>query len=458
MSEESRWSYTRGSRPEGVIVYDGASKIHSHHDTDIARGQHNSWDLVRLHLFGELDKGASDNTLVMELPSSKAMMKFAAEQPELRNAQAREEMEDLGPLPEPNAVLSIEEGAGSLARRVCDVLRNPTIPRWLLTDILEHGVIALMAGPRGSFKSFIALDWTCRIAQAGHCVYVISAEGGDFDRRVKAWIRVFNKGDDSLPIFVVERRLDLSTVEGIQAIRNDCQRLAIEPKLFVLDTFSKLSGGMDENSNTDVKAFIGRLDNGLKRAETGFDATVLLVAHTGHSDAGRPRGASALAADTDAEYIVARQPEGSVLVTRERFKSSPELGPLALKPDIVNLGYHDADGNAITSLVLHPIDAPTFKKQRNEPRTQVQRMLLNDVKNELKGGAKAFMEVVRALASRLPTGEGRDQRTQRMQRAVSALVEGGFIHNRDNVLSIAELPNAVSVSSDEFDILPERTL
>src|SRR5690606_8998190 len=136
--------------------------------------------------------------------------------------------------------------------------------------------------------------------------------------------------------------------EGIELIRRDCNRLNIRPKLFVLDTFSKLSGGLDENDNTAVKAFIGRLDNGLKRA---FGATVLMVAHTGHSTQSRARGASALAADTDAEYIVARQ-HGAVSVSRERFKSSPELVPLHYQPAVVELGRKDAKGRMVTSLAL----------------------------------------------------------------------------------------------------------
>ncbi|MFX4404571.1 AAA family ATPase, partial [Acinetobacter baumannii] len=85
-------------------------------------------------------------------------------------------------------------------------------------DTLEHGVIAVVAGKRGSYKSFIALDWSFRVARDVGPVYVISGEGGDYDRRAKAWIKQHGGGDESLPLYIVERRLDLNTTEGLKLI------------------------------------------------------------------------------------------------------------------------------------------------------------------------------------------------------------------------------------------------
>ena len=95
--EESRWTYAMGSRPEGVIIYDGGAKLHSHHDTDPARGQHNAFDLVRLHKFGALDKAVPPGTPITEPPSFKAMAEFAASLPEVAAQQAVEEFEELPP-------------------------------------------------------------------------------------------------------------------------------------------------------------------------------------------------------------------------------------------------------------------------------------------------------------------------------------------------------------------------
>lgn len=82
-SNAARRTFTRGSRADGCVIYDDDTKFHSHHDTDPARGQHNSFDLVRLHHFGEHDKGVAADTPLAKLPSSRAMVDFCNGLPEL---------------------------------------------------------------------------------------------------------------------------------------------------------------------------------------------------------------------------------------------------------------------------------------------------------------------------------------------------------------------------------------
>lgn len=460
--EDSRWTYEKGSVAEGVIVYDGGTKLHSHHDSDPARGQNNAFDLVRLHKFGHLDKDIPPGKLVTELPSYRAMYDFAMSQPEVQAEMVDGEFEDLGELaPDEQIPADHTKGAGALARRICDVLKNPTIPRWLIPDYIEHGVIALLVGKRGSYKSFIALDWSMRIASAGRAVYVISAEGGDFDRRAKAWWSRYgdDRSIDEVPLYVVERRLNLSDKDGVQMIRQDCLALGIRPVLFVLDTFSKLSGGLDENENSAVKQFIGMLDNGLKRKETGFDATVLVVAHTGHSDDSRARGASALGADTDAEYIVKRnESDGTVQVTRERFKSSPELPPVHYRPDVVDLGYPDGTGRNVTSLVLERVEREVEAKgKRREPRGVAQRAMYAVIQRLAPDGrALAVGDVARefaALQAARPDGKGR-ARLDNAYRALNGLVaeEFAFFSQGETMVSLTRAEQILSEFDEE---LPE---
>lgn len=101
MPENSRWTFRGGSRPEGLILYDegpngGSLKAHSNHDTDVARGQQNSFDLCRLHLFGRLDTSEDIKNHVTARPSYKAMVDFALKQPEVRKQLVVDEgFEDL---------------------------------------------------------------------------------------------------------------------------------------------------------------------------------------------------------------------------------------------------------------------------------------------------------------------------------------------------------------------------
>lgn len=428
-SNPDRWTYTAGSRPEGAIVYDGGLKLHSHHDTDPARGQHNAFDLVRLHRFHELDKSAAPGTPVNELPSYGAMAELVRGLAEYK-ALALHDFEDLGPpitvdvvAPTPAA-----EPGPVLAHPLAYKLEHPTSPDWLIPDVLERGVIAVMAGQRGSYKSFLSLHWAMGVAAEGAPVYVVSAEGGDFDRRATAWLAHHAPVTDpaKVPLYVAERRMDLNSHDGIELIRQDCLRLGIRPKLFVLDTYSKLSGGLDENSNTEVKAFIGRLANGLQRPDTGFGATVLMVAHTGHTETGRPRGASALGADTDAEYVVQRTPDGGVTVSRERFKSSPELPPLSFTPVSVKLGRQDAAGNEITSLVMVPSESRPYSPTVRLKGT-VQKMIHDLLRQQAVPMDDG--EVIRQVAGVLTRRPGdRDQRPTRVARSIESMVALGILH------------------------------
>jgi hypothetical protein len=100
---EGRWTYTEGSRPEGAVVYDEDTKLHSHHDTDPARGQHNAFDLVRLHRFAELDSALDmegEPVPITERPSFKAMAALANDDAGLAaETLADLEFSDLGPAP-----------------------------------------------------------------------------------------------------------------------------------------------------------------------------------------------------------------------------------------------------------------------------------------------------------------------------------------------------------------------
>lgn len=73
-----RYTYLEGSTSGGVVVYEDDKFAYSNHATDPA-GQYlcNSFDLVRLHKFSELDENAKDNTPAHKMPSFVKMTEFA---------------------------------------------------------------------------------------------------------------------------------------------------------------------------------------------------------------------------------------------------------------------------------------------------------------------------------------------------------------------------------------------
>lgn len=86
---EGRYLPAGATGAASVRIYDDAF-IHSDHSSDAARGQHTTFDVGRLVLFGELDDDidADDISSPVEMPSYIAMDKFMREQPAIVEALA----------------------------------------------------------------------------------------------------------------------------------------------------------------------------------------------------------------------------------------------------------------------------------------------------------------------------------------------------------------------------------
>ena len=118
--------------------------------------------------------------------------------------------------------------------------------------------------------------------------------------------------------------------------------------LFGVDTLSKFTPGLEENDNTGNAQFLTALSDVIRYERM---ATVLIVAHAGHGEPGRPRGASTIMANPDAEYIADRR-DLFVRVSRERFKDYPSLPHLCYQGEVIDLGYVDENLRPVTSLAF----------------------------------------------------------------------------------------------------------
>lgn len=89
-----RYTYTGGSTVGGAVVYDGDLFLYSHHATDPCSGLLvNAFDLIRLHMYGDMDNGAKEGTPANKLPSFVAMGKLAAADKPVSDLIARERFE-----------------------------------------------------------------------------------------------------------------------------------------------------------------------------------------------------------------------------------------------------------------------------------------------------------------------------------------------------------------------------
>lgn len=88
-SAKPRYTYLPGTTTSGAVVEDDGLFLYSHHGSDpTADMLVNAFDLVRLHLFGELDEGTDKDTPPTKWPSYKRMIEFIADDPEYRRSQA----------------------------------------------------------------------------------------------------------------------------------------------------------------------------------------------------------------------------------------------------------------------------------------------------------------------------------------------------------------------------------
>ncbi|CEQ15114.1 virulence-associated E family protein [Paraclostridium sordellii] len=107
---EYRYTYINGSSSNGLIIYENGDFAYSHHSTDVCLDKLcNSFDLLRLHKFSNLDEKVSEDTPINKLPSYINMIEFISKDEkvilELGNSklkQAKEDFKDLYNLNEDN--------------------------------------------------------------------------------------------------------------------------------------------------------------------------------------------------------------------------------------------------------------------------------------------------------------------------------------------------------------------
>ena len=242
-----------------------------------------------------------------------------------------------------------------------DLLALRAPPCWLVRDFLEESVLAELYGEPGSAKSFAALDVGLCIAHgitwhgksvATGAVFYIAGEGfGGVRRRIAAWCTEHAIAEGSFgPFFVSQRAIALCDESAVRAVEEEAEVLLARetpPRLVIVDTVARAFSG-NENSTEDMCRFIAALD-GL-RAQ--LNCAILLVHHTGHGNADRARGSSALRAALDAEFAI-KKDGNRVTIACTKMKDAEMRPPIALELHSVALpGWFDEDGATVTSAVL----------------------------------------------------------------------------------------------------------
>ena len=189
-------------------------------------------------------------------------------------------------------------------------------PKWVVDKVLPQEVLAQFYGASGTYKSFISLDMALCIATGtpwlgkhevtkSKVVYVAGEGVRGYKKRLDSWLTEKGMSLDDLGdnFRFLPEQLPLNDHRDckvfLQLLREyvDNEQLG----LIVLDTQSRCTEGVDENSNTEMGLIVKELDGFKRKLKT----TVMLVHHTGKTGPW-DRGASAVKAALDTQFSLER--------------------------------------------------------------------------------------------------------------------------------------------------------
>jgi hypothetical protein len=191
---------------------------------------------------------------------------------------------------------------------------------FLVEGLLREIGTAIMPGPWGSYKTFVAIDLAVSVMRrntfAGRAinkrcgVLFIAAEGAfEIPIRLQAAYVEESPDDDSpLPFARADqcvRLLDKSALAILKATADEAarhmkERHGVELGLIEIDTMAAAAGFDDENSNSETQ----RAMNVLKALADHAKCCVLVVDHFGKSAETGTRGGSAKEASADAVLAI----------------------------------------------------------------------------------------------------------------------------------------------------------
>ena len=216
-----------------------------------------------------------------------------------------------------------------------------TPPDWLIQDAIPQNSYSLLIGPRGTFKTFIALDMALSIATGGKDYFndgkfygmwpdiikpgpVLFAAGegrGMLKNRVEAWEKQHLDEHQAKDFYLIDP-VPHPIVEDVTPFIE--MALAYSPtgyRMVVIDTVGRAMQCLNENSSQDASLFTQMIETLQKE----LDCSVLALHHTGHEAKDRSRGSSSFGADVDAEFILERKDKDMIVaLTNTKQKDAIE--------------------------------------------------------------------------------------------------------------------------------------
>lgn len=229
--------------------------------------------------------------------------------------------------------------------------------RWLVKGLVPEDSMGMIFGASGTYKSFIAIDLAMHIAHGmdwaglrtkqGPVAYIAAEGGAGISRRLDAWCDQFGLVETNNLHICITPFL-LTAQDEMAHLKAAIAKFPEPPSVVIIDTLSQTFSG-DENSSSDIGTYLRMINSEIRAA---FNCTVIVIHHTGHSAAERPRGSSAITANLDFILGVFKpDPEASrAKVGVHKMKDGDKVDDLYFNMTRLVLGQ-DNDGDEISSLV-----------------------------------------------------------------------------------------------------------
>ncbi|MCX5870561.1 MAG: helicase RepA family protein [Deltaproteobacteria bacterium] len=314
---------------------------------------------------------------------------------------------------------------------------------WLIKNYIEEQTTASFFGAAGSMKTFITIDmglcvstgkeWHGNRVKQGPVLYICGEGKAGIAKRINAWGK--NNGMKSPLFFVSTSAAQLLSVDSLDAVElaaNEVASLHGTPVLIIIDTLNRNFGPGDENSTSDMTAFIQAID----QLKDRLQCAIIIVHHSGLGDAKRGRGSSALRGAMDFEYNCDKSgdtiEEQVVTLTNTKTKDHEAPAPKSFKPIIVDLGHIDEDMKPITSLALEQTEGPTRKAAKLSGANLIALDALKAITHE-SGEATEDSWRQEAYSRGIAEACTQDAKKKAFSRARRYLLEHYYIATRDDL-------------------------
>lgn len=223
-------------------------------------------------------------------------------------------------------------------------------PQWLVKDFFEVGSLVQIAGPPGSFKSFLALDWMLCMASGRNwlgkmtvpskCLYCLGEGKSNLLKRVRAWDQYNHLAPEEKARLLDAFRVtfDVPQMAHKSSVDNMLAGLAdsgFTPNVMVLDTYARSAVGLEENSNREAGLWVDQAD---RLRSMGW--TIIVIHHTAkNTESGmKARGASAIDGALETQLFLSK-PGGlkdRVTLQMKKQKDHDEVDDIEFQRLVIN--------------------------------------------------------------------------------------------------------------------------